>query len=214
MNYKFSVLRILFLIILLSFYLSSQEGRGDGRVVGYVVDEKGAPLCGVKVIMESTTYNFRLETETDKKGKWVLMGFAKDTYKFTFLKEGYVPVFSNVFLSGLNRNPEQKIIMKPQEVESFPSISPELRKKLEKAMESIKKEQYKEAIPLLEQFLATCPSMYLARYQLGNAYLKIQNYDSAIAQFKQVLEDMQKEKESPNLKEKMERSVLQWLKHL
>lgn len=202
MNEKLFVLRTLFLIIFLPFSLFSQEGRGNGRVVGYVVDENGAPLSGVKVVMESTSYNFMLETVSDEKGRWIFMGFAKDTYKFTFLKEGYISVLSQIFLSGLNRNPEQKIIMKRKEAESSTSISPELRKKLENAMESIKAERFQEAISLLEQFLESYPSMYLARYQLGNAYLKIQNFDSAIAQFKRVLEEIQKEKESPKLKEK------------
>ncbi len=201
MNWKFFILNFLFLMVFLPLLLSAQEGRGNGRVIGYVFDEEGNPISGVKVIMESTSYNFKLETVTDRKGRWVFMGFAKDTYKFTFLKEGHVPVFSQVFLSGLNQNPEQKIIMNREEAEASLSISPELREKLEKAMKSIKNEQYKEAIPLLEQFLDSYPSMYLVRYQLGNAYLKTQNFDSAITQFKQVMEDMQKE--SPNLKEKM-----------
>jgi tetratricopeptide (TPR) repeat protein len=66
----------------------------QGRVLGRVVDESGAPLAGVKVIVTSPDLRtFHLERTTDNKGQFTLIVVdANRAYAVRFEKEGYAPL--------------------------------------------------------------------------------------------------------------------------
>ncbi|NIO20264.1 MAG: tetratricopeptide repeat protein [Candidatus Aenigmarchaeota archaeon] len=180
---------IIMTTIILSFPSYCQEGRGSGRVFGYVFDEEGQPISGVKVVMESSVYDFKRETTSDRNGKWVLMGFGKDVYRFTFSKTGYKTVLSQVSLSGINRNPEQRIVMERYSLQQSSQVIPlEDKSKLDKAVQLSEEGEYTEALELYKEFVDAYPDVYQARYNLASTYLKLKQYDAAIIELKKVLE--------------------------
>lgn len=188
-------------IIILSYPCFCQEGRGSGRVSGYVVDEEGKFISGVEILMESIRYEFKLKTTSDRKGKWVFMGFGKGVYNFTFFKKGYKTVLSQVSLSGINRNPEQRIVMEKMRPEkSSQMILPEDNIILEKAAQFFEEERYADALGLYKEFVGAYPDVYQARYNLANTYLKLKQYDKAIIELKKVLEALLEQEDDPEAK--------------
>ena len=192
-------------IFALNFLLPcyGQEGRGNGRVFGYVVNKEGKSISGVKVLMESTSYDFKLEAISDQEGKWTLIGFSKDVFKFTFSKQGYDTVISQIKLSGINRNPEQRIVMKKFSPEqSSLVIPPEKKIKLEKAAQFYKEEKYTDALELFKEIVDAYPNVYQARYNLAHSYLKLKQYDAAISEFQKVLETLKETRDDLEAKKK------------
>jgi tetratricopeptide (TPR) repeat protein len=64
---------------------------GQGRIYGKVVDEKGAPLAGVKItVTTSAMANFKMEGTTNDRGEYAFtLVDATKTYKYHLEKEGY-----------------------------------------------------------------------------------------------------------------------------
>ncbi len=197
----FPFIIIIMTTIILSFPCYCQEGRGSGRVFGYVLDEEGKPISGVKVVMESSAYDFKRETTSDPDGKWVFMGFGKDVYRFTFSKKGYKTVLSQVSLSGINRNPEQRVVMEQSPLkQSSQVIPPEDKSKLDKAVQLSKKGKYTDALEIYKEFVDAYPDVYQARYNLASTYLKLNQYDTAIIELKKVLEALLEQGDDPESK--------------
>ena len=59
----------LLLFFLLTTIVFSQDWTGQGRQIGFVYDEEGNPLEGVKVKLLYTNTQSGFEVTTDKKGK-------------------------------------------------------------------------------------------------------------------------------------------------
>lgn len=205
MKKPLSFIFIMMTSIILSCPCYCQEGRGSGRVFGYVFDEEGKSISGVKIVMESTGYEFKLETNSDRKGKWVFTGFGKDVYKFTFSKKGYKTVLSQVLLSGINRNPEQQIVMEKLLLQkSSQMIPPEDKSKLHKANQFSEDGNYTDALKLFKEFVDAHPNVYQARYNLANTYLKLKQYDAAISELGKVLSALQERSDDPEAKKMLE----------
>jgi tetratricopeptide (TPR) repeat protein len=64
---------------------------GQGRIYGKVVDEKGAPLAGVKITVTCDgVAGFKMEGTTNDKGDYAFsLVDATKVYKYRFEKEGY-----------------------------------------------------------------------------------------------------------------------------
>ena len=60
-----------------------------GRVNGFVLDESGAPIEGVK-IKTATMSGDAIQCETDAKGKWTLVGIGRGDWHVTLAKPGFV----------------------------------------------------------------------------------------------------------------------------
>lgn len=180
--------------------LISQEGRGGGRLTGSVKDETGAPIADVKIVLQSISYNFNLETISDAEGKWGFYGFGKDQFKITGTKEGYAPFEHIQALSGVNRNPVLDLVMvkaAPQAIQDA-GVDQVSRTGLKKGNTLYKEGKFQEALPYFKNFLAGNPDQYKMGINLGNCYLQVKQYEEAIKTFKQVIEGFKKE--TPNLK--------------
>ncbi len=69
---------------------SSLYAVGEGRIIGTVVDETGAPAKGVKVIFSRPGTNYKQEKLTDDKGKFTLLVIdATQEYLLRIESEGY-----------------------------------------------------------------------------------------------------------------------------
>jgi tetratricopeptide (TPR) repeat protein len=66
---------------------------GQGRIYGKVLDEKGAPLGGVKITVTCDAVSgFKMEATTNDKGDYAFsLVDATKTYKYHLEKEGYQP---------------------------------------------------------------------------------------------------------------------------
>src|SRR5512135_560665 len=104
---------ILVLIILLAAAgaLSAQDYKGKGRVTGYVTDEKGAPLAGVRVKLFSVKANEGFEVTTDKEGKWTAAWIRSGAWNVDFDKIGYAPKKIFFDISESKKNPDVVISM-------------------------------------------------------------------------------------------------------
>ena len=180
--------------------LFAQEGRGGGRVIGSVKNEKGEPLADVQIVLQSMSYNFNMETQSDKEGKWGFYGFSKDQYKITGTKEGYAPFETVQALSGINKNPVLDIVMaKPiPRAGQDASVDQAARAGLKKGNALYKEGKFQEALPYFKNFLAGHPEQYKMGINLANCYFHLKQYEDAVTVLKQVVEGFKKE--TPQLK--------------
>lgn len=85
--------RALSLAFLAAFALAaSAHAVGEGRVIGTVTDDQGAPLAGVKVTFTRPGTDYKQEKTSDAKGKFTLLVLdATQEYTLHLEKEGYQP---------------------------------------------------------------------------------------------------------------------------
>ena len=183
-----------------SLTLFSQEGRGSGRLVGTAKDKEGAPLENVKIVLQAMSYNFKLETTSDKNGGWGFYGFGKDQFKVSASKEGYTPFEHILPLSGVNKNPVLDIVlakMPPQAIKDS-KVDNASRESVKKGNALYKEKKFAEALPYFKTFLDSNPDQYKMGINLGNCYLQLKQYEEAIKAFQTAIEGFKKE--TPNLK--------------
>jgi tetratricopeptide (TPR) repeat protein len=83
-----ALLAALTLSLALAGSLSAAE---EGRVLGTVVDETGAPIAGAKALLTREGTGYKLEKTTDKKGQFTLLILdATQEYQIRVEKDGYV----------------------------------------------------------------------------------------------------------------------------
>lgn len=85
--------RALSLALLAAFALAaSAHAVGEGRVIGTVTDDQGAPLAGVKVTFTRPGTDYKQEKTSDAKGKFTILVLdATQEYTIHLEKEGYQP---------------------------------------------------------------------------------------------------------------------------
>jgi tetratricopeptide (TPR) repeat protein len=84
-----AVLTALALTVLL---VGALFAAGEGRVVGTVVDEAGAPVQGAKIVLIRPGTAYKLEKTSDKKGQFMLLILdATQEYQIRVEKEGFNP---------------------------------------------------------------------------------------------------------------------------
>ncbi len=191
---KFKVIiSFLLFIAVFSNFLSPQEGRGQARLKGVVVDKDGNPIEGAMVELESLVHKLTMTTTTNEKGIWSLIGLGKTVVKIKISKEGYDPTIIPQLDVSAIKNPEQEIVLKKTtDVESLGEESPkELYLKAEKLYSQ---EEYEKALDVFEEFVEKQPDLYEARINIGNCYIKLKQYDKAIEEFKFVIEKLEEEK--------------------
>jgi len=193
---KFKVIISFFLFVaVFSNFLIAQEGRGEARLKGVVVDKDGNPIEGADVKLESLVHKLIMTTKTDEKGRWSFIGLGKTVVKIKTSKEGYTPtIISELHVSAI-KNPEQEIVLKKiTDIESLEENNPKtLYLKGEKLYNQ---GEYEKALAVFKELVGTQPKLYKARVNIGNCYIKLKQYDEAIEEFKFVLEKLKEEKEN------------------
>jgi hypothetical protein len=108
------VMRWAFVVLaVLSLGVSTADAqvRGIGRIVGFVVDDGGAPIEGVK-IRTATVGGDLIEVDSDAKGKWTLAGVGKGEWMVTVMKPGFTPKRLKVVIEReLDRSQDIKVTM-------------------------------------------------------------------------------------------------------
>jgi len=173
-------------IFLLAGFVFSQDWTGQGRQIGYVTDEEGKPIQGVKVRLLFVNTQTGFETETDADGKWVAIGIKGGTWYVDFEVPGYLT---------------KKIVT---QVKDYRAQNPQIEVKLAKATgltvtEEVKEDflkgnqlfeegKYGEAIGVYEAILVKFPDAYVIYLNIGNSYFQLEKYDEAEQAFQKVLE--------------------------
>jgi len=178
------ILSLGFILFLFSG-LFAQEHKGQGRLIGYVFDEQGNPLEGVKVKLFSLRTQSGFEVTTDKNGKWTAAWIRGGGWNIDFEKFGYLPKKISVEVQEFGRNPEIKINLKKAE---GLVVTDELKDLLQKGNDLFDQKKYDEAIAIYKQILEKYPDAYIIYKNIGNCYFNQEKYEEAEAAYLKILE--------------------------
>ncbi|MCX7973814.1 MAG: tetratricopeptide repeat protein [Candidatus Aminicenantes bacterium] len=175
------------ILVLLVFFscLWAQEHKGQGRLIGYVFDEQGHPLEGVKVKLFSLKTQTGFEIATDKNGRWVAAWIRGGGWNIDFEKFGYIPRKISVEVQEFGRNPEIKINLKKAE---GLIITDDLKMLLQKGNDLFEQKKYEEAIIVYNEVLQKYPDAYIIYKNIGNCYFNLEKYEEAEAAYQKILD--------------------------
>jgi len=196
----YSLLILGILLVLLPTLLWAQEGRGRGRMRGTVKDTEGNPIAGARILADSTEFELKLETETDQAGRWSIMGMDYARWRFTASKEGYLPMYTNLQVSTVRRNPPIDFVLKKATASDILAGKAGLRELLIQAEQIFKEGKYVEALESYQKVLAGNPDLYQLHYNIGNCYMEQGEYEKAIAEYNLYLEQ---EPDTPSVLSKL-----------
>lgn len=100
-------------LILVASGAWAQDWRGNGRLVGKVLDEQGKGLEGV--IVRASLSSFRgvlAQGKTDKRGEWSIDDVAEGNWDVTFERDGYVPAKGSAEVDESGRSSALRITLK------------------------------------------------------------------------------------------------------
>ncbi|HVP91668.1 MAG TPA: hypothetical protein VMS75_10690, partial [Terriglobales bacterium] len=147
--------------------LSAQEWKGQGRIPGIVVDDKGAPVEGVRVKFFCPKWNGGFETKTDKDGRWTGAWMRTGMWNIDFDKVGYLPAHKSLQMNQFEKYKEMKVVMK--KIEGL-VVNGEMKKDLTAANDLFDKKEYDKAVDAYKAFLVKYPDAYFIWRNVGNSY--------------------------------------------
>ena len=171
-------------LILACGLLAAQEYKGKGRLIGFVYDEAGTPLEGVKVKLFSLRGQIGFEVLSDKDGKWVAAWIRGGGWNIDFEKVGYATKKISVDVQEYARNPE--IPVKLTKVEGM-VITEEIKALLIKGNQLFEAKQYAEAEAVYNEILVQSPDAYIIWRNIGNCYFAREDYAKAEEYYLKVL---------------------------
>jgi len=173
-------------ILLLASFALAQDWTGQGRQIGYVFDEEGNPLEGVKVKLIFLKTQSGFETTTDKKGKWAAMGVNGGQWFIDFDLVGYEPkkISANIL--------DYRQINKPIEVNLKKVeglfVTEDLKEEYKRGIDLFNEGKYEESIPVFNTIVEKFPDAYIVYMNIGHSYFQLEKYDEAEKYYLQVLE--------------------------
>jgi len=171
--------------ILLVGLAFSQSYRGQGRLTGFVTDEEGKPIEGVRVKLYSVKAAQGFEVVTDAKGEWKAMYIRGGAWNIDFDKAGYAPKKISTSIQESFQNPP--VQTKLQKIEGL-IITEDLKAALNEGNKLSEEKKYEEAIAVYEKLLSQNPDAYIINKNIGNCYFELQKYDKAEEYYRKVLD--------------------------
>ena len=174
--------------LVLAAAAAAQDNLGRGRISGSVVDEKGNPVEGAKVVVQSLTAKTRFDAVSDAKGRFAVGGMGSGDWNIAVTRDGYAAGSLEVTISQLKPNAPAAITLKKLAgVEAFKADkgSSEM---FDKGNQLYAEGRYDEAIAIFEEFLKKYPEIYQVHLNLGSNYLKKGDLDKAQSEFQLVLD--------------------------
>jgi tetratricopeptide (TPR) repeat protein len=173
------------LIILCVSLLFSQVYKGKGRILGFVYDEEGNPLEGVKVKLIYVKGNAGFDVETNAEGMWVASWIRNGTWNIDFEKLGFYPKQISIQVSEIKKNPEITVNLKKAE---GLILTEELKNGLNEGNALFDEGKYEESIVIYAKLLEEYPEAYVLHKNIGNAYFQMEKFDLAEESYKKILE--------------------------
>jgi predicted Zn-dependent protease len=176
---------IVSVILIALAFLAAQDYKGKGRVNGYVQDEQGKPIEGVRVKLFSLKANEGFELKTDKDGKWVAAWIRGGEWNVDFDKIGFEPKKISMNINENKKNPD--IVLKLKKVEGL-VITDEIRDLLGKGNALYDEKKFDEALAVYQDIITKYPDVYPIYRSIGNVYFAQEKYDLAEQNYGKVLE--------------------------
>jgi Flp pilus assembly protein TadD len=192
------------LLLTLSFFiifsinlkeLHAQAGRGKARIGGVVKDIDGKPISNAKIIavfLKETSKN-KLDTFSDEKGKWSIIGMGSGQWKFIISKEGFisVEVIRDIKQLSINK-PVVTTLKKITKEEIMSDEQKSFLKQIKAADYLLNQKKYNEALEIYLVLYKENPKIHKLLYNIGNCYKFLNDYDNAKKYFNLLLNKMGK----------------------
>lgn len=181
------------LLVLLVLTLSTpltfaQEQTGKGRISGTVADEKGQPLEGAMVLVESMKTETKFQGISDESGHFAVAGMGTGYWRITASKKGYASSSMNINVYQLTRNPPISLTLKKLTGFTALMADEESFQLFDKGNLLIEEEKYDEALEVFEEFKTKYSEIFQVHLNIGTCYLKKGDFDRADAEFQLVLD--------------------------
>jgi tetratricopeptide (TPR) repeat protein len=174
-------------IFLLASFIMAQDWTGQGRQVGFVYDEDGNPLAGVKVKLLLVKTQSGFETITDESGKWSAMGVDGGQWYIDFELAGYEPKKIVTTIVDIRGQVNKPIEITMKKVEGL-FVTEDMQEEYKKGIDLFNEGKYEESIPVFETIVEKFPDAYIVYMSIGHCYFQMGNYDEAEKYYMKVLE--------------------------
>ena len=178
--------------------------RGRCQVDGFVTDQSGHPLSGVRIRLQRQGADDFLELRTNASGQWAARNIAGGDWDVTFALPGYLPqnlmrtiyprsrqnrtqvaMTRTPFTPGLAEASFEAIVEPdatptplPEEPFDIPEGEP-----LDVARALAAEGHYKAAVVRFEALLAAAPDHNYLHQEIGDCYLHLADYDHALEEY-------------------------------
>ncbi len=195
MNKKISkIIVILVLCGLTSIMLHSQAGRGKGRVTGIVFDEEGKPLEGVVIKVKGLAVSREMDTKTNKKGAFAVLGLGTGKWRISTKIKGYLPKFMDKNVSQFEQSKAMEFNLKKAPENTITDNT--VMKAVQKAKGFYEKKNYKEALALYQTILKDNVDLFFLKINIANCYKDMGNTEKAVSSFHEIITELKNKKES------------------
>lgn len=167
--------------------LAMQAGRGQGSIVGTVVDEEGKPIEGAQIRAYIKEFDKKFTTTTNERGRFRFSRLATGLFEFTAVAPGYQPLMITQQISQAARNPDLEFVLKKLTGELIAEADPNYPL-IKEGNELFEQGTYDEAIEKFQQVVNSAPEYYQYYVNLGNCYKEKGDYQKAIENYTKVLE--------------------------
>ena len=172
-------------------FVAAPASAQTGAVKGKVVDGKGSPIDGAKIVIQSAESSARkYETKTNKKGEFFQIGLAPGNYKVSAEKENLFQSFDVRVRLGdpMNIN----FILVPGQgaanAEEATKKAALLRASFDEAVALTQAGKNEEAIAKFNEIAVAAPTCATCFANIGAIHLKASKYDDAEVAYKKALE--------------------------
>jgi Flp pilus assembly protein TadD len=164
--------------------------QSTGMVKGKVVDAKGEPVEGAKVVIEFTEgVNRKNETKTNKKGEFIQIGLFPGAYRVTASKEkvGQQSFETRVRIGNAS---EINFQLSPESglTDEDKKKNAALQASFQAGIDAARSGQHDTAIAKFTEAAALMPSCHDCYYNIGFAYAQQQKYAEAEAAYRKAIE--------------------------
>jgi Tfp pilus assembly protein PilF len=168
----------LLLVFTLAATGATAQVRGEGRVAGKVVDEKGQPLQDVQVKATKAGQTQPVQTKSNKKGEWAINGMAGGEWVIEFSKDGFDLQSGKVAVDEANRVPDITVTM-PKHVDRVdPAV--ELNAKAKEGLDLMQNQKFAEARKVFEDLMVKFPEVHQLNAYIAQAYVGENNLPKGI----------------------------------
>jgi cytochrome c-type biogenesis protein CcmH/NrfG len=154
------------------------QARGEGRVSGKVVDDKGQPVQDVQVKATMTGQPLPVQTKSNKKGEWTINGIAGGEWNLEFSKDGFDPQNGKVTVDENNRMGDITVKLAKHTEKVDPGA--ELTAKAQEGMNLLNAQKFAEARKIFEDLLVKFPDVHQLNAYIAQSYAGENNLPKAV----------------------------------
>jgi tetratricopeptide (TPR) repeat protein len=165
-----------------------------GQVKGKVVDDKGQPVDGAKIVLYNQQTNRSLETKTKKNGEYIQVGLSPGKYKITASK-GELSQAQDIDIHLEMANLDFKLTpgggggaMSKEEVAKAKAKAESATKSFNEGVELSNAGKSDEAIVKFNEVIAAMPNCAECYANIGTVQTRAKKFEEAEAAYKKAIE--------------------------